>query len=81
MDCRENLGQGSGVNQEYQIGKTWWMGRVLRVKDEMVPRKALKGIRGREKTSWKAWRKMIRCSGQGCKEDVEKLELEEVSRG
>jgi len=47
------------------------MGHVLRVKDETVPRKALKGIQGKEKTSWKAWRKMIRCSGQGCKEDVE----------
>ena len=54
---------------------------MLRVKDETVPRKALKGIHGREKTSWKTWSKMIRCSGQGCKEDVEIQELEEVSRG
>jgi hypothetical protein len=53
----------------------------LRVKDETVPRKAMNGVRGREKTSWKAWRKMIRCSGQGCKEGVEIQELEGVSRG
>lgn len=53
---------------------------MLRVKDERVPKKALKGIHGREKTSWKAWRKMNRCSGDGCYEDVEMQELE-VSRG
>ena len=53
---------------------------MLKVKGETVPKKAVKGINGR-KTSWKAWRKMIRCSGQRCKEGVEIQELAEVSRG
>jgi len=44
--------------------------------------KALKGYIGRrEQTSWKTQRKMVRCSGQGCYEDVEMQELEKVARG
>jgi hypothetical protein len=35
----------------------------------------------REKTSWKAQREMVRCSGEGCKEGVEMQELEKVGRG
>jgi len=53
---------------------------VLKVKCETVPKKAVKGIHGR-KTSWEARRKVIRCSGQGCKEGVEIQELEEIGRG
>jgi hypothetical protein len=44
------------------------VGHVLRVKDEMVPRKTLNGVYGREKTSWKDWRKMIRYIGQGSRD-------------
>jgi len=58
----------------------WWVGCVLKLKGETVPKKAVKGIHGR-KIRWKAWRKMIRCGGQGRKEGVEIQELEEVSRG
>jgi len=39
------------------------------------------GIHKRRKTSWKALRRMVRCSGQGRKEDVEMQELETVSGG
>ena len=53
---------------------------MLKLKGETVPKKAVKGIHGR-KIRWKAWRKMIRCGGQGRKEGVEIQELEEVSRG
>lgn len=48
---------------------------MLKVKDETVPKKGVKGVRGRKKTSCKAR------SGRGCNEDVEIQELEEVSRG
>jgi hypothetical protein len=39
------------------------------------------GINKRGKTSWKAQRRMVRCSGQGCKEYVEMQELEMFSGG
>jgi hypothetical protein len=42
--CNLYIVQGSRVNREYQIGKTWRMGRMLRLKDETVPKEALKGI-------------------------------------
>jgi hypothetical protein len=37
----------------------------MRMKDESVPKKGLKGYIKEETTSWKTQRKMVRCSGQG----------------
>jgi hypothetical protein len=39
---------------------------MTRMKDERVPQKVLKEGPGREKASWKAQSKMMRCSEQGC---------------
>jgi hypothetical protein len=46
--------------RDIRWGRLQWVGHAMRMKDERVPKKATKG-----KTSWKAQRRMVRCSGQG----------------
>ena len=72
MDCGETgiitefiIVQGNGANQEYKMEKT----PVGGSRDEDEVRKSTQEsnerIHKRGKTSWKAQRRMVRCSGQG----------------
>ena len=63
--------QGIGANQEYGIEKTPLVGSCDDSEGAKCAQESTERVHRRERTSWKAQREMVRCSGQGFYEDVE----------
>jgi hypothetical protein len=57
------LGKEMELTRNIRLRILQWVSRVMRMKDGRVP-KSTESIKRRKKTSWKAQRQMVRCSGQ-----------------